>query len=268
MARQRRGGGFRPPELRGTLGTLLRTTLAQAGTLRDALERGAREGRSRLDSALSTRRRQDALAELGDIVLDLIRRGEIDLDELPEVRDIVAHLDDIDAGHVDDHDEEIAAPPSRNRFDARGAISSSAQRGTARGSRPTAEEDGTVSSRTWSRPSSAKPAPRVWRPPVDDTEDERPEDERPDDEITAHERPGPSYRRPPGSAPARPPASRSGGDAISARPTPRRTAEAIAPAPRKDPTRKGGIHFDDDEDLAEYMHPDDVPPKSPPDGDS
>src|SRR5512134_1119999 len=119
MARQRRGGGFRPPELRGTLGTLLRTTLAQAGTLRDVLERGAREGRSRLDSALSTRRRTDALAELGDIVLDLIRRGEIDIDELPEARDIVAHLDEIDAGHGDEHDEPPPAPPVRNRFDTR-----------------------------------------------------------------------------------------------------------------------------------------------------
>jgi hypothetical protein len=28
-----------------------------------------------------------------------------------------------------------------------------------------------------------------------------------------------------------------------------------------DPHRKGGISFDDD-DLNEYMHPDDVPPKS------
>src|SRR6185312_17297286 len=66
MARQRRGG-FRPPELRGTLGTLLRTTLAQAGGL-------AREGRARLDDALAGRKRNEALAELGEIVLDLIRR--------------------------------------------------------------------------------------------------------------------------------------------------------------------------------------------------
>ncbi len=86
MARQRRGGGLRPPELRGTLGTLLRTTLAQAGVVRDAIERGAREGRSRLDDLRSNRRRHDALAELGDLVLDLIRRGEIDLAELPRSR--------------------------------------------------------------------------------------------------------------------------------------------------------------------------------------
>src|SRR5205809_99603 len=118
MARQRRGG-FRPPELRGTLGTLLRTTLAQAGVVRDALGRGAREGRSRIDDALANRRRSDALAELGEIVLDLIRRGEIDLDELPEVRELVDHLDSLDAGHPDPHDEPPPAAPVRRRFDTR-----------------------------------------------------------------------------------------------------------------------------------------------------
>src|SRR6185436_17468369 len=95
MARQRRGGGFRP-EIRGTLGTLLRTTLEQAGVVRDALERGARSGRSRLDDVLAGRRRKDALAELGELVLDLIRRGEIDLGELPEARELVQYLDELD----------------------------------------------------------------------------------------------------------------------------------------------------------------------------
>jgi hypothetical protein len=226
MARQRRGG-FRPPEIRGTLGTLLRTA---APAVRDVLERGVREGRARLDDALSGRRRSDALAELGEIVLDLIRRGEIDLDELPEARDIVAHLDEIDAGvdedHADDHAERLAPPPSRNRFDARRRD----------------DDDGTVSSANWSTPTKvgrpgarppAKPVrpgePRVWRPPVD-SELTPP---RPSDEITSRERPD--------------------------------SRRSAAP---KDPKRKGGIHFDEDEDLSEYMHPDDVPPKGTPDGDS
>lgn len=185
MARQRRGGGFRPPELRGTLGTLLRTT-------REVLERGAREGRERLDEALASRRRDDALAELGEIVLDLIRRGEIDLGELPEVRDVVARLDDLD-------EEPVVARPSRpppvaaagsprDRFDRRASPRS-----------PKLADDGTVSSRT-------------WKPPV-------------------------------------------------------RSAAPAAPAAPPKPDRKGGITFDDD-DLADYMHPDDVPPKGSGDGDS
>lgn len=132
MARQRRGGGFRPPELKGTLGTLIRTTLQQAGVVRDALERGAREGRSRIDEAFAGRRRQDALAELGELVLDLIRRGEIDLDELPEAQPLVRALDELDADSEDaGARDERDAGASRGRAESfthapRGAASTSA----------------------------------------------------------------------------------------------------------------------------------------------
>jgi hypothetical protein len=191
MARQRRGGGFKPPELRGTLGTLLRTTLQQAGAVRDAIERGARQGRARLDDMRTDRRRHEALAELGEIVLELIRKGEIDLAELPEAQSVIDHLEELDA-------EEAAAPgvapPTgpRKRFDDRGA------------------DDGTVTATTW-RPPNRRPGrpTTVWRP----------------------------------------------------------NAEATDEAPPLEPpreARKGGIAFpadDDDDDLAAYMHPDDVPPK-------
>jgi hypothetical protein len=44
--------------------------------------------------------------------------------------------------------------------------------------------------------------------------------------------------------------------------------DVARPAARtKDPGRKGGISFEDDDDLADYMHPDDVP-KKPPGSDS
>lgn len=260
MARPRRGG-FRPPELRGTLGTLLRTTLAQAGAMRDALERGAREGRSRLDDALASRRRDTALAELGARVLELIRQGEIDLDELPELHDVVAHLDELDARDGEELDEEVygaapgpgfgpapgergdrgdrggdrGAPPSRSRFDRRGP-------------RGGDESDGTVSSRAWRPPSSSlssssssssRPAPssspraptsaRVWRPPAAD-------DASPHAPHAPAEAPTPAPAAP---ARARPPAA-----------------------------KRGGIVFDDDndDDLADYMHPDDVPSKPRDDG--
>ncbi|HEY1553084.1 MAG TPA: hypothetical protein VGG28_34875 [Kofleriaceae bacterium] len=154
--------------------------------MRDVLERGAREGRSRVEDALSNRRRTDALAELGEIVLDLIRRGEVDVDELPEARDIVQHLDELDAGA----DDEREAPRSiRKRFDTR--------------AKPRDEADGTTSSTTWAPPNRPRAAAtqRIWRPNV---------------------------------------------DAVPAK-------------------KSGGIRFDDDDDdLAEYMHPDDVPKKPDP----
>jgi hypothetical protein len=95
----RRGRGA--SDLGGTLGSLLRNTWAQAGAVREVLERGARSGRARLDEALGDRRRTAALAELGDIVLGLVRQGEIDLEELPEIRDTVELLERLDADSED-----------------------------------------------------------------------------------------------------------------------------------------------------------------------
>jgi hypothetical protein len=188
MAQKRRGGGgaFRPPELKGTLGTLLRSTLHQAGVVRDAVGEALGQGRQQ-------RKRQDALAELGEVVLELVRKGEIDLGELPEAREVIRQLDEMDSD-TEDGPEEIAQPTSRKRFDTRG-------------------DDGTVSSGArWAPAKPAKPVgERVWRPPVEE-------------------------------------------------PAPQAAAkQKQMPVPG---VRKGGISFDnDDDDLAEYMHPDDVPPK-------
>lgn len=203
-------GKRRPPEIRGTLGTLIRSALAQAGGVREVLERGVREGRERVDSWRGSARRTEALAELGEIVLDLVRRGEIDANEIPEARDVIRHLEELDG---DDGDagfrEQIAQPPSRSRFDTRSS---------ARDSR----DDGTTSSARWSPPKPAKPAARVWRPTEATQTDDAP---------------------------------------------PERTATPARRVPLpKDPHRKGGISFgDDDDDLADYMHPDDVPAKPPAD---
>jgi len=238
MARQRRGG-FKPPELRGTLGTLLRSAAEQAGVVRDALERGLGEGKARLDDVRANRRRQDALVELGEIVLDLIRRGEIDPTELPEVHEVLHTLDDLDGegdshphDHHHDHDDErVAIPPSRSRFDDRGPSRTERARNPANVTIPGSmrrrpADDGTVSSSVGSgrhaSPTRMDPSAsqqRIWRPsPVD-----MPARDAPPDSTTV----APPFRKP-GSGPL---------------------------------TRKPGISFEDDDDLAEYMHPDDVPPK-------
>ncbi len=170
MAPPRRGGRsrtFGAPELRGTLGTLLRTTLAQAGAVRDAIERSAREGRARIDDALLDRRRAEAISELGEIVLELIRKGELrELAEVPEIADALSAIDEVDArtprGARDRRDDEPGrdwiAPDSRSRFDRGRSPDPDAEGG-----------DGTVSSRSWSAPRASKPQARVWRPSVDDT---------------------------------------------------------------------------------------------------
>lgn len=192
----------------GTLGTLLRTTLAQAGVVREVLERGAREGRARLDDARRVRRRDQALIRLGETVLEAVRAGEAqDLFDLPDVADALAEIDGLDAGAEepveDDGDEDrgsergraVWVPPGiRDRFDRRPSRPPPIEP-------PETEDDGTVSSKANVRKPAREPGARFQE------------------------------RTPPSA----------GG-------------------------RKGGIQFsrdadDDDEDLAQYMNPDDVPPK-------
>jgi hypothetical protein len=287
MASKRRGG-FRPPELRGTLGTLLRTT---TGVVRDALERGAREGRARLDSARASRRRHDALADLGELVLDLIRRGEIDLAELPEARDLVRELDELDDpdAAVVDLEPEPPRPAVRRRFDDRA-------RPAAR--RRDSDDDGTVSSGASLR--SPRPTPLDRPPRADDTTASRAptkplrgshrpsldHDPLPDpDRRSRIERRDSAHTYPISRADRGTPADRDGRDAereraersergAAERPdrdtdrdtdrdSDRERFDRRSPVLPRDPARKGGISFDDD-DLADYMHPDDVPPKTPP----
>lgn len=222
---------FGGPELRGTLGTLLRTTLAQAGAVRDALERGARQGRARLDDALADRRRTEAFAALGALVADKVRRGELaEVADDPDCAEHLAAIDDLEPGRDDGWEEagggrrarpepgrDWVAPGARARFDR------------AAPGEPE-DADGTVSSRDWIAPRGAA-AQRVWRPPRDE-------------EPAAPTAPPEAAAAPPPAAPGRP---------------------ATRPA-AAGPGSRGGIVFgtDDDDDLSAYMHPDDVPDRGDP----
>jgi hypothetical protein len=283
MASKRRGG-FRPPELRGTLGTLLRTT---TGVVRDALERGAREGRARLDSVRANRRRHDALADLGELVLDLIRRGEIDLGELPEARDLVRELDELDddAPAAEPAEPEPPRPAVRRRFDDRrrdprrdadgdgGTVSSGA---ALRSTRPATADrpprpGEPPSSRTPTKPMRGTYHPSLDQDPLPEP-DRRSRIERRDSSHTFpisradrgipdrdgdRERPAAASERSERGSASRGAAERPDRDPDRDR------SDRRSPLAPRDPARKGGISFDDD-DLADYMHPDDVPPKTPP----
>jgi hypothetical protein len=281
MASKRRGG-FRPPELRGALGTLLRTT---TDVVRGALERGAREGRARLDDVRANRRRHDALADLGEIVLDLIRRGEIDLDELPETRSLVRQLDELDASASDGGgetyiDDEPPRPSNRRRFDDRDRGRDDEDRG--RGVDAQEAHDRDTHDRgphTYARAARNLEPPRRTAAgtlterdrrvdPDDATIDDRPRSRAANDGTVSS---GATLRSTRPTTPARP---RADGSLTTRAPTkpikglwradvdlpgPEETAPR-RPALAPDPHRQGGISFDDD-DLADYMHPDDVPAK-------
>jgi hypothetical protein len=204
----------RGADLSETLGSLLRTTIEQAGVVRDALERSARSGRAKFDEARGDRRRHAALVELGEIVLDLVRRGEIELSELPEIADVVRELDTMD-------DEERQGEP------------------VAAESRRPASPSSPHERRTESR----DPQQRVWRPSQSDV-------------AVARERSGRMTQ--PESLRAR--VQREADGTIAALRQQVSSSERSASDDRNlshGAAPRGGISFDDD--LQDYMHPDDVP---------
>lgn len=234
MASSRRPRGLRP-DLRGTLGTLVRSTLAQAGVVRDVLERGAREGRARLDDVRRDRRRTDALAALGEAVMDAVRAGELaEVFDVAAVSDAIAEVEELERAEAEPADEapRWAPTPRGARYDRddrdepprreplRREPPARRDRSDEPGARFRVDDDGTVSSASW------RPPPREPAVPA------RPRE------------PAVPSRTPPAARPA------------PARPAPARPA----------PARAGGIQFgatdDDEDDLAQYMHPDDVPPRS------
>src|SRR5512134_896884 len=145
MARQRRGRS-RGPEIKGTLGTLLRTTLAQAGAVREVLTRGAREGRARLDEVRSDRRRDHALADLGELVVELIERGEApELEDHPEIAAALEALAELEP--TDDDRGSRGARPVAGRDFVTPSRRAPFDRGRGRSRDDAGDDDGAVSSR-------------------------------------------------------------------------------------------------------------------------
>ncbi len=218
MASGRRGG---PPDLKSTLGSLLRTTLDQASAVREVVEQQTRSRGGILDQALTQRKRTAAFARLGEQVYRMARRGE--LGELlldPEIGLRIGELERLDD---DSFGDDI--PPVSSGPEAVSSAEYAARFQTDRGDEPGAGEY------------------RVWRPVLPDDEAIVDVDEEPsepsapvDEDVSAKT-----------SGPARP-----------------------SRMPRRSAIRQGGgIRFADrgpnpedpnsDEDLASYMHDDDVP---------
>ena len=144
--------------------------------MKDALERGLGEGRARLDDARRERRRDQALARLGEAVLAAVRAGELaEVLELPDAADALAELDALEDPHGSgDHGRDAeppwVAPRTRERFDRRAG----------------SDDDGTVSSASW-RPRPPTGAAAVWRPPRDEAPAAPPADKPPADKRPARD---------------------------------------------------------------------------------
>src|SRR3990170_8292957 len=98
-------------DLRGTLGSLIRSTIDQVGAVREAVERGARNQRVWIDGALLQRKYREALAELGEAVYELAAAGELgDLADHPELASRLDEIQAIDERLTDAEDRVREAP--------------------------------------------------------------------------------------------------------------------------------------------------------------
>ena len=138
-----------PPDLKGTLGTLLRTTINQVGAFTDVARRSALTQKQRLDGALLERRRREALADLGEVLYQLLKSGEIELDELPELVQAADEIEELER-RIAEAEAEGARPRRPVRL-TRTERASPADRAAEEARR---ERD-------------ARPTERVWRPTPD-----------------------------------------------------------------------------------------------------
>jgi hypothetical protein len=165
--------GRRPPDLRGSLGSLVQSALEQVGVVREVVERGAQAQRTRLDALKLERRRRDAMAQLGEVIYNLAMRGR--LGELADDPDVRAQLEDIDT-----LDQRIDAAESRGAsgFRANAGVPASTARRKSRAAKAEREP-----MRVW-RPVPPFAAGEAHAHPDDDLDD----DPRPpsrDDAVSA-----------------------------------------------------------------------------------
>lgn len=203
----------------GTLGTLMRGALSQATVL---IERGAQGGKARLDEALRDRRRREALARLGELALPHLRAGRPD--ELLDESEVHALLEELDALDDEAAGERGGGTAAAVVDAARGMFSSMRTRWDPRGEGGQGERaGGAIDDADGTVSSGAGLRPPARSGIVFDDDDDDAED----------------VSGPVAGARAAPP-----------REWPRRAGAGAGPGD-EDP--------DDEDDLAAYMHPDDVP---------
>lgn len=235
--------------LRGTLGTLFRTTMVQVESLRDVVERGARDQKEWIDHALLGRRRKEALAALGEALYDAVRDGATSLDDIDSLDNLLA-----DVAEIDEALNDGGATPGAGLAGAAAWVNQFA------GQRFDDRDDGTVSSSSARPRSSPRDPIPVWRPTI-------PPDHPGDDQEFGD-----------GDSSGHHAAAAGEPDLVSANAAPPRR-ERGPRGPRQ--RQGGGIQFggpapaadeaetstrtladlvaDDDDDLSAYMHEDDVP---------
>ena len=206
------------------------------GVVKDVALEQARSQRGLLDQAKTARRRKDVLAKLGEEILEMSQRGDLGgLERKPAIRRYLKEIDQLDR-ELEGSDEAYFEDMRRGA-------------GLNDAASPFEDEGRSeaVSSANYRPPPPSQPGEaRVWRPNLDelDTEEELPNIAQSvdggDDEAEVEAAPRPARRG--FSQRTRRTASRGAGGGI------RFIEEEAMPGDQ-----------DNDDDLAEYMHEDDVP---------
>lgn len=216
--------------------------MRSVGAVKDAALRGAEAQRVWIDGALLTRKRRDAVAELGEKIYQGVVSGDLgELADHPEIAELVAEIDDLEA-RIDEANERTRETTDRARRTAAGFAARAGFPATGlRRTRGEADEDDRDHGEEL----------RVWRPVMPEVDDDGTVsalsqsafDEDPFDDA-------------PPTLPARPSAKTE---------SPQRRRQ------RRAARGRGGIQFvedpvaaesDEDADLEQYMNPDDVPEES------
>ncbi|ACY12957.1 hypothetical protein [Haliangium ochraceum] len=229
MSSKRWQRGRRPPgfaaasDVQQTLGSLLRSTLQQVSAVKDVALRQARSSFEQLDGAVLQRKRQAAMAELGELVWELANTGR--LGEIMEHPDLEALLRDVQ--EIEERMEQEATSDSE-------AVSSASW--TPPPPSPSRASSGAAGNRR------GKERMRVWRPNLADLEQQ---DAAHGDDDRGH---GHAQSEPASAAPeAAPQAASRRGRRSRGRSGGGGGIAFVDSGP------------EDDEDLSEYMNDDDVP---------
>ena len=229
--------------------------------------RQAMNSRARFDEVMLQRKRREIFAELGEVVHQLVTQGALEeLAHHPELAEIIADLDDITAQleMAQPRDPGFTGGPARWRRGDRPdpVYPPTYPEGASEWSDWADWQDGspdTVSSKDWTppRPSSddsggpALEQARVWRPVTPAGSDHR---------VASQDDDPPGRAEPPASSGGAGSLASSGGAGSPPWQSTRRRTRSRRPG-------RGGIVFASDraapdDDLADYMHEDDIPDES------
>jgi len=226
------------------IGGILRTTWEQMGAVREVVEQTARSSRLRVDAMMAAKNHRDALMALGAACYERAVRGDFgDLNDDHELLDLLAAVE-----HAEAETTVSGGPNGMNSPDLADFGFTAGDMEDLSGIAGDSESD-LVSAENWQPPAPPSEPMRVWRPVIPNDPPNEPTESAPQAPLE--------------DAPVKTAANRARGTIENNRP-PGDVGDVGDVVFVMDSATSGGArdntgYVDDEDDLAEYMHEDDVP---------